>query len=155
MGNYCRVATRNFGSEPFFIEIGDHVYLTSGVSFITHDGGVWVFREEDPTFTVFGKIKIGSNTYIGNNTSILPGVTIGNNCVIGACSVVTKSIPDNVVAAGSPCGYICSTDEYHERMNKLNANTLLMNREQRLKCLTSLRDDKLIHKKMIDIVSHK
>ena len=48
-------------------------------------------------------ITIGDNVWIGGNASIMPGVTIGDNVVIGAGSVVTKDIPDNVIAAGNPC----------------------------------------------------
>ena len=51
-------------------------------------------------------ITIGDNVWIGGNVCILPGVTIGNNVVIGAGSVVTKDIPDNVIAAGNPCKII-------------------------------------------------
>ena len=48
-------------------------------------------------------VTIGDNVWIGGNTVILPGVHIGSNTVIGAGSVVTKDIPDWVVAAGNPC----------------------------------------------------
>lgn len=48
-------------------------------------------------------IKIGNNVWIGENVSILPGVKIGNNCIIGTGSIVTKSIPDNCIAVGNPC----------------------------------------------------
>lgn len=48
-------------------------------------------------------ITIGDNVWIGGNVCILPGVTVGDNVVIGAGSVVTKDIPDNVIAAGNPC----------------------------------------------------
>ena len=48
-------------------------------------------------------VTIGNNVWIGGSVTILPGVTIGNNVTIGAGSVVTKDIPDNVVAAGNPC----------------------------------------------------
>jgi len=51
-------------------------------------------------------ITIGDNVWIGGNACIMPGVTIGNNVVIGAGSVVTKDIPDNVIAAGNPCKII-------------------------------------------------
>ena len=55
----------------------------------------------------YGKeIHIGDNVWVGGNTVINPGVTIGNNVVIGSGSVVTKDIPDNVVAAGVPCRVI-------------------------------------------------
>jgi len=48
-------------------------------------------------------VKIGDKVWIGGNTIILPGVTIGNNVTIGAGSVITKDIPDNVLAFGNPC----------------------------------------------------
>ena len=57
-------------------------------------------------------IIIGDNVWIGGNACIMPGVTIGNNVVIGAGSVVTKDVPDNVIAAGNPCKIIRTiTDE--------------------------------------------
>lgn len=57
-------------------------------------------------------ITIGDNCWIGADVTILPGVTIGSNTVIGAKSVVTRDIPDNVVAVGNPCRVIRSiTDE--------------------------------------------
>jgi len=51
-------------------------------------------------------ITIGNSVWIGGNTCIMPGVTIGDNAVIGAGSVVTKDIPANVIAAGNPCRVI-------------------------------------------------
>ncbi len=48
-------------------------------------------------------VRIGRNCWIGANTVIIPGITIGDNVVIGAGSVVTKDIPSNVVAVGNPC----------------------------------------------------
>ena len=51
-------------------------------------------------------ITIGDNVWIGGNTCIMPGVTIGSNVVIGGGSVVTKDIPDNVIAVGNPCRII-------------------------------------------------
>ncbi|MFI3728803.1 sugar O-acetyltransferase [Vagococcus fluvialis] len=55
----------------------------------------------------FGKkITIGDNVWIGGNAVVNPGVTIGNNTIIGSGSVVTKDIPDNVIAAGNPCKII-------------------------------------------------
>ena len=51
----------------------------------------------------FKPVKIGNNVWIGANCTVLAGVEIGDNSVIGAGSVVTKSIPKNVVAVGVPC----------------------------------------------------
>lgn len=51
-------------------------------------------------------IKVGSNVWVGGNVVVLPGITIGDNTVIGAGSVVTKDIPAGVVAVGNPCRVI-------------------------------------------------
>lgn len=60
--------------------------------------------EERNTFREYAKpITIGDNVWIGGSVTILPGVTVGENAVIGAGSVVTKDIPANVTAAGNPC----------------------------------------------------
>ena len=56
-------------------------------------------------------VVIGDNVWIGGNATIMPGVTIGSNVTIGAGSVVTKDIPDNVIAAGNPCRVIREVKE--------------------------------------------
>ena len=53
-------------------------------------------------------IKVGNNVWFGGNVVVLSGVTIGDNVVIGAGSVVTKDIPSNVVAVGNPCKVVKS-----------------------------------------------
>lgn len=64
----------------------------------------------------FGRpVTIGSNVWIGGNTVINPGVTIGNNVVIGSGSVVTKDIPDNVIAVGNPCRVLRPINEDDKR----------------------------------------
>ena len=57
-------------------------------------------------FEIAKPIHIGDNVWIGGDVTILPGVTIGDNCVIGAKSLVTKDIPSNVLAFGNPCKVI-------------------------------------------------
>lgn len=51
-------------------------------------------------------IKVGNNVWFGANVSVLPGVTIGDNTIIGAGSVVNKDIPSGVIAVGNPCRVI-------------------------------------------------
>lgn len=58
---------------------------------------------EDPRVSEPRKVHIKQNAWIGYNSIILKGVTIGKNTIIGAGSVVTRDIPDNVIAAGNPC----------------------------------------------------
>lgn len=118
--NVIFVDMPNFGSEPFLIEIGDNTKITSGVRFINHDGGNYVIKNmlkyEDARNV--GRIKIGNNCFIGNNCIILPNVKIGNNCILGAGAVLTKSMPDNTVYAGNPAKFICSIEEYADKMLK-------------------------------------
>lgn len=117
-GDQCRfLGNPSFGSEPYLIRIGNRCTITSGVRFITHDGGTWIFRDNEKYKGIkkYGKIEIGNNCFIGINSIIMPGVTIGDNCVIGAGSVVTKSIPSNSVAAGNPAKIIMTVEEYINR----------------------------------------
>lgn len=123
VGRNCRLFSSNFGSEGYLIEIGNHVTITDGVQFITHDGGIWVFRGEDPEADVFGKIVIGDNVFIGINAILLPGVCLGTNTVVGAGSVVTKSFSGNGVIAGNPAKVICTLEEYKEKLWGLKFST--------------------------------
>ena len=102
IGQHCHFNTMSFSTEPYLIELGDHVAISAGTDLITHDGAVWCFREEETNADVFGKIIIGNNVFIGINCTILPNTTIGNNCIIGAGSVVRGKFPDNVVIIGNP-----------------------------------------------------
>lgn len=111
VGNNCRLIHVSYSSEPYLITLGDHV-SASFVRFETHDGGVWVLREENPEIDIVKPIKVGNNVFIGYGAVILPGVTIADNVVIGARSVVTKDIPQNSVVAGVPARVIKTMDEY-------------------------------------------
>ena len=110
----------NFGSEPYLIEIGDNTTVSFDVAFVNHEGGTRVLRrlaetEEEKQTIIYGKIVIGKNCFIGCRATILPGVEIGDNTIIGAGSVVNRDIPANCVAAGVPCKVICTLDEYKEK----------------------------------------
>lgn len=101
-----------FSTEPWLITIGDNCYITANCTFITHDGGTLILRKEVPDLELTAPITIGSDVYIGLNTTILAGTKVGNRCIIGACSLVTGEFPDNSVIAGVPARIIKTTDEY-------------------------------------------
>ena len=111
-------AYKMFGTEPWAISLGSHVYLTDGVRFVNHDGGTLVFRHQVPDLEITKRISVGDYVYIGIQAIILPGVKIGNHCVIGAGAVVTHDIPDNSVAVGVPARVIKTSDEYFEKLKK-------------------------------------
>lgn len=114
VGQNCRILSNSF-SEPFLIEIGDHVTVSTNVQLITHDGSSWLFRDENGRRFDYRPISIGSHVFIGANVIVLPGVKIGNRVIVGAGSVVTKSIPSGMVVAGNPARFICDFDMLEER----------------------------------------
>lgn len=118
VGKNNRIFIRDLGSEPYLVKIGNHVAIAAGVSFITHDGGCFIFRDEFPDLHVFGKIEIKDNCMIGMNSIILPNVTIGPNSVVGAGSVVAEDVPPNTVVGGVPAKFICSVSNYKEKCVK-------------------------------------
>lgn len=110
-----------FSTEPWIITLGSNVHITKEVLFITHDGGTLLFRKDVPDLEITAPIIVGNDVYIGVRSIILPGVTIGDNCVIGAGSIVTRDVPSNSVVAGVPAKVIKSTDGY---LQKLKENSL-------------------------------
>ncbi len=84
------------------ITIGDNVFIAPRVSLYT--AGHPIDKDIRNEHLEYGKaITIGNDVWIGGNVVINPGVTIGSNVVIGSGAVVTKDIPDGVVACGNPC----------------------------------------------------
>lgn len=104
IGKNFRIGMPNWGSEPYLISIGDHVTISCDVIFLTHDGGIWLFRDQKgyEDITKFGKIEIGDNCFIGCRSTLMPGVTMGNNSILGAHSLLTKSIPSGEIFGGYP-----------------------------------------------------
>ena len=123
-------------TAPFYCDYGSNISV--GNNFYTHhnvtilDGAKVIFGDNvfiapDCVFSTAGHpldveqrnrgleialpITVGDNVWIGTHVSVLPGVTIGSNSVIGAGSVVNRDIPDGVVAAGNPCKVIRSITE--------------------------------------------
>ena len=95
-------------SHCWLIEIGDNVTLAPRVHILCHDASTKKFLN----YTKIGRVSIGNNVFIGAGTVILPSVRIGNNVIIGANSTVTRNIPDNSVAFGSPAKVVKSLEEY-------------------------------------------
>lgn len=96
------------------VVIGDNCQMAPNVAIYT--AGHPVYPDTRNTAYEYGvEVTIGDNVWIGGNTVICPGVHIGSNAVIGAGSVVTKDIPDWVIAAGNPCRVIRKITEEDQK----------------------------------------
>lgn len=84
------------------VTISEHCYIADGSHGIDPSGGL-LMRQP---LTTKGPVSIGAHTFIGNRVSILPGVTLGKHCVVGAHSVVTHSFPDFSMVSGVPARLI-------------------------------------------------
>lgn len=144
IGMDCELyGTVHFGSEPYLVTLGNHVRVTHGVCFITHDGGYWVLRCKNTEYYEKFKyadhimpIVVKDNVHIGINAIIMPGVTIGENSVIGCGAVVTHDIPPNSIAGGVPARIIESTEEYARKSEPRAIRTKHMSRKEKRRFLT-------------------
>jgi acetyltransferase-like isoleucine patch superfamily enzyme len=102
LGDNCGLSGTVIGAAKSVV-LGNHVYCGANVTIIDHD-----FHSIDPSQRdqkgggSAESVYIGDNVWLGLNTLILKGVTIGKNTVVGANSVVAKSLPANVIAVGNP-----------------------------------------------------
>ena len=87
------------------VTFGDNVFIAPNCVFSTA-GHAIDSEQRSRGLEIALPITVGDNVWIGTNVSVLPGVTIGNNTIIGAGSVVNKNIPEGVIAAGNPCKVI-------------------------------------------------
>lgn len=149
MGDNNLIESAFWSSEPYLIEIGSNCQITHNVKIFTH-GGSHILRSEIPTFDTFGKVKIGDWVYIGTDSLIMPGVTIEDHVLVAAGSVVTKSVPANVVVAGNPAKIICTLEEYKKRNLPFNTHSKGMNVEEKKKMLLNLPDEKFIKKRYLN-----
>ena len=102
------------------VTIGDYVYMGPNCNIFTPCHPIHHELRKEKVTEYALPVTVGSHSWIGGDVVITPGVTIGENCVIGAGSVVTKDIPDNSIAVGNPCKVIRQVnDKDREYINSL------------------------------------
>ncbi len=97
------------------IYVGDYTMFGPNVTVATAGHPILPeLRERDYPYQYNAPVHIGRNCWLGAGVIVLPGITIGDNVVVGAGSVVTKNLPDNVIAVGNPCKILREINE-HDR----------------------------------------
>ena len=100
------------------ITVGEQTTISANVFILVHDYSIGTaIRSIRPTTPgdmprFLSEVKIGNNCFIGARSIILPGTTIGDNTIVGAGSVVKGNIPAGVIVAGNPARVIKTTEEY-------------------------------------------
>lgn len=108
-------------THPGLIHIGNNTVIAKQTVLLTHDFSIECGLEAigkaypDYEMQFLKEIHIGNDCFIGARSFILPGVTIVNNCIVGAGSVVSGNIPDNSLVAGNPATIICKTTSWAEK----------------------------------------
>lgn len=113
VGRKCSIQEGVIFDESYcwLISLGDNVTLAPFTYLLAHDASMI----KHLGYARIGRVKIEDGVFVGARTVILPGVTIGRNSIIGAGSIVTRSIPSDVVAAGNPARVVCDLAAFISR----------------------------------------
>lgn len=142
LGKNVEIASDYFfdPSHCFLISIGSNTIVAPNVKLVAHDASTKLLLG----YTKIGKIDIGENCFLGESVIVLPGVTVGENSVIGSGSVVTRSIPDNSVAAGNPAKVIMSTDEYKKKILTMKGDKKVFSTDYYIENLSQEKRDEIL-----------
>ncbi|TRX33105.1 sugar O-acetyltransferase [Corynebacterium guaraldiae] len=111
----------NFGATILAqapVTLGNHVMIGPNCSLITVGHPVNDHERRANGWEIAKPISVGDNTWFGANVTVLPGVTVGKNCVVGAGTLVTKDIPDNSLVLGSPGRVVRKLEDNEDRWER-------------------------------------
>jgi maltose O-acetyltransferase len=95
----------------WLISIGDETTLGPNVTILAHDGA----PKLRTGYATIGRVQIGARVFVGANSTILPGVVIGDDAIVGAATVVRADVPPGTIVLGNPARAVGSTEEYTRR----------------------------------------
>ena len=143
VGENPRIFCDIYTPECYLIEIGDNVTISTSVQLITHDASI--AKAMEGVTDIFGKIKIGNNCFIGARSIILPGCSLADNTIVAAGSVVTKSVKEcGKVIGGNPAKVICNIEEFAEKNKNFALDTKGMSWEEKRDFLLKNNDSMLV-----------
>lgn len=148
IGENCHIYSMlPLGRDCFLLNIGDNVTISSNVTLLFHDASVgnatrWKYTD------ILGEVFIGNNCFLGWGAIILPGVSLAEGTIVGAGSVVTKSVEEkNMVIAGNPAQIICSVNEFIDKNTDNLVNLDGLNNRTELAKYLENNKNKLVKKK--------
>lgn len=132
LGNGTRIYSNIVTSESHLIQIGNNTTISTDVKLVTHDNSISkVFPD---TSDLFGKIKIGNNCFIGESSVVLYGVTLADNIIVAAGSVVTRSFDEsNIIIGGNPARKISTWESFAEKSAPYAWNLGKITREEEVR----------------------
>ncbi|KML33448.1 hypothetical protein VL12_09800 [Rossellomorea marisflavi] len=143
IGKNCHIYSNILTSEPYLITIGNNVTFSNDIQLINHDNSICKITPDKTD--IFGRIDIGDNCFIGARSTILYGVTLSDNVIVAAGSVVTRSFNEpGIIIGGNPARKIGEWDIFAKKVSHyaLNIEGLTSNEKKQL----ILNDQTLIEK---------
>ena len=114
IGRGCNICCNIMNTEPYLINIGENTTISGGVGLITHDNSIQKVLNNKTDFV--GPITIGNNCFIGAGTIVLLGVTLADNIIVAAGSVVTKSFRESgIIIGGNPAKKIGTWEDFGKK----------------------------------------
>lgn len=120
IGEFCAINESATITDPEYVSIGNNVTLGT-CSLIGHDASINVInRAYNKRLDSVGAITIGNNVFVGHGAILLPGTSIGDNCIVAAGSVVTGIVQAGSIVGGVPARIICSMEEHVKKLESRN-----------------------------------
>lgn len=103
-------------TRPSLVEIGSDTTISTGTTILTHDFVSNMFLNlHSELINSSGKVTIGRNVYVARNCTFLKGVTVGNNCIVGYGTLVTRDVPADSIVAGNPGRVVGNVHDYYAK----------------------------------------
>lgn len=146
IGENCNITSNIRTSEPYLVSIGDNVTISEDVLLLTHDASIGKIFGKEIFSDLVGEIKIGNNCFIGARVIILCGVSLADNTIVAAGSVVTSSVNDSKMVIGGVPAKVISNWECLKEKSKLYAFSLHNKKGNKAKKIILGAPEKLIKK---------
>lgn len=141
IGDNTHVYSTVLIGEPYLVSIGSNSTISANVCFLTHDASIGAIGDRNNRSDLCGYIKIGNNCFVGYGSIIMYGVSLADNIIVAAGTVVTKSFyQQNVVIGGNPAKIICTVNDF---LNKREYNAFSLHGksfDERKKIILQNRD---------------